>query len=133
MNVFDKHLLNLRFNVPRESPEDVLNKWNVFRKGICIDLDESLIQSWLKYCNVESNRCLNHKIDCWIKSSKCKQILLDLDDFDSDNNIYMKVCNYNSEKWTLDELDDLVTAFIKYFDNIMGYKAAFGCIELELI
>jgi hypothetical protein len=50
---------------------------------------------------------------------------------DIDNDIVMKqILNTETEKWTYDELDDLIYGFVKMANNYVKEQCVHGCIEM---
>jgi hypothetical protein len=133
----------IRFKLDNDVPEDFIKKW-VELKFKCegwtkTDCRKETIESWLKYCKIETNKKLPLLKRCEVgiggnDNTKHKQIRFrSYNAGRSDNNILInQIYNTNYEKWSIEELNDLINAFIMYAENyINGNMIGFIKIKIE--
>ena len=151
----------LKFYLYLDAPSNHLDKWNSIRYRLlpfCKDTNKSLsitpndiFNKWKSYCLLESNRKLplqdryyegdpvgdNNQINkqirpvepykligCWIETGEYYMGLK--------GEIRMKVIDGDDEKWTLEEIRDLLNAFVKTCDYYLSSHNVCGAdIVLE--
>ena len=145
MNVsLDNHRIRLRFKLDNDAPNEYRKLWNQLKYN-CersqSDEKEEIIQRWLSYCELESNKKLISLDRCeggistgqsnignkQIRFRKFSKIAL----YQDNDIVFDQVYNSDngSEKWSFDELDDLVTAFRKCANYYLSEECVRGWIE----
>ena len=119
---------------------------NIWIDGIHLKKDceynndnELIVKEWLVICKNESIRNLpylnrseggigdnNNKKHKQIRFRPLQNILF----FRADNDIVFDVSNTNEEKWSFDELDDLIYGFIKFSNKYVMADCIKGIIEM---
>ncbi len=150
MNILDTHIHYLRFRINCLATKKCIDKWKKIKQN-CENGNNVHIIEQIKNCCMSE---LNKKIkkldiveggfnvsdninDCEIH----KQIRFryyvnnntnNLTDnlIDIDNDIVLDVHNTDTEKWTYNELDDIIYAFIKICVDCMHTNCVDGCIEM---
>ena len=140
MNIPDTHIVRLRFKIDNDAPTQYMNRWNTLKKDCEYNNDNELIvKEWLVICKNEEIRNLpylnrseggignnNNKQNKQIRFRPYINILF----FRSDNDIVFDVSNTNEEKWSFDELDDLIYGFIKFSNKYVMADCIKGIIEM---
>lgn len=139
MNILDTHIYKLRFKLDFDAPDKYIEKWNKIKEESETTDNEYLVKEIKNNCKLESNKNLsylqinegglggnNNKIN--------KQIRFRFN-FNSnkfDNDILLDVLNSDlkNEKWTYEELDDILYSFIKVLNKRMCCQCISGCIEI---
>jgi len=140
---------SLRIRLDSDAPKEYVKKWNKF-KSICEGgnpKNNIIVNKILKYCELDQNKKLSildrlegglggndnllHKqirfrhcignvtLDGKIRNSNDNDIVLD------------QVISTPSEKWTYEELDDILHALIQTANHCLDEECVMGCIELE--
>jgi len=137
MNIFNTHIILLRFRIDYDAPKEYMDRWNELKKKCEYGKNKYIVKELLSYCKIQSvkdlpylNRCEggiggnNNEIH---KQIRFRCIGLGV----NDNHIVMdQVDNTDTEKWTLEQLDDIIYGFIKYANNYVMAECVNGCIEM---
>ena len=139
MNIFNTHIILLRFRIDYDAPKEYMDRWNELKKKCEYGENEYIVKELLSYCKIQSvkdlpylNRCEGgiggndnsiHKQIRFRSSFVCR---LGVDD----DIVMDQVDNTDTEKWTLEELDDIIYGFIKYANNYVMAECINGCIEM---
>ena len=142
MNIPDTHIVRLRFKIDNDAPKEYMNRWNTLKKDCEYNNDnetELIVKEWLAICKNETIRNLpylnrseggiggnNNKKHKQIRFRPLENIL----SFRTDNDIVFDVSNTNEEKWSFDELDDLIYGFIKFSNKYVMADCIKGIIEM---
>jgi len=143
MFILDTHIHKLRFRIDTDAPIDYMSRWKKLKYD-CDNGDNNYIVEKMKtYCKMVSNKTIpylqrteggfggndnimNKQIRfriCWCNSNN-SQI--------SDNDILLdQVNNTETEKWTYDELDDIIRALTKTFNYFVESECVNGVIEIS--
>lgn len=147
MSFFYTHYVKLRFNIYIDAPTQYINKWLQLKKRCENGEKENkqIVNEWLSYCNnlLIKNMPFLKRIEGGIggdcnytnKQLRFRQLLQYRQTYPShiidDNNIIIEdITSTENEKWTIDELDDLIVGFIKMANNYIGDNCVEGCIEI---
>ena len=137
MNIFNTHIILLRFRIDYDAPKEYMDRWNELKKKCEYGKNKYIVKELLSYCKIQSvkdlpylNRCEggigrnNNEIHKQIRFS-CIGLGV------NDNHIVMdQVDNTDTEKWTLEQLDGIIYGFIKYANNYVMAECVNGCIEM---
>ena len=141
MSITDTHNVVLRFRLDSDAPQKYIDKWKKL-KSICENDEKKIseiVVEWLQKCKKQSNKKLPvlKRSEGGIggnDNTKNKQIRFReiYDNTLKDNDIVLdQVYNTKKEKWTLDELDDLVYGFEEYANEYMDEECVRGVIEIK--
>jgi hypothetical protein len=136
MNIPDTHYVRLIFRIDPYVTKPYTDIWNALKKECEYNnANEEIVKEWLSMCKTEAvcNLSYLHCSEGGIGNFKSKQIRFrpfysDISGF-KDNYIIFDVQNSKEEKWTLDELDDLVYGFVKYSTEYVIKDCIQGSIE----
>ena len=142
MNVLNTHIHELRFYIDKDAPSEYMIRWNEF-KTICENGENKHIVEQLKsYCKLNINRDLPYlkkeegglggNDNLANKQIRFREYWGDNDyRYKRDNDIILhKITSTDNEKWTYDELDDLLRAFIKTANFNVKADWVNGCIGM---
>ena len=137
MNILKTHTHFLRFRIDSDAPDEYIKKWNKLKKD-CEDTNNKITVREIKNkCKLESNKNLPYLDRCEggfggnnNQINKQIRFRLELGQINRDNDILLDVINTNSEKWTYDELDDIIQSFIKVLNKKLSSECVNGCIEM---
>lgn len=143
MFILDTHIHKLRFRIDTDAPTDYMNRWKKLKYDCENGNNKYIVEKMKTYCKLESNKTIpylqrteggfggndnimNKQIRfriCWSNSNN-SQI--------SDNDIILdQVDNTETEKWTYDELDDIIRALTKTFNYFVESECINGVIEIS--
>lgn len=139
--LMNNYIHKLRFRLDSDAPLKFIEKFKTLKERIEIGDNSNFSLMIKKHCELESNKNLpilnrtegglggnNNKIH--------KQIRYKLKHFyKNENDIVLNVFNSDNidmdiEKWTYEELDDIINSFISVLNLYMGTECINGCIEL---
>lgn len=141
MNILDSYEHTLRFRLDTDAPQDYMKRWENLKQE-CENHkrnNNTFFQHWKQKCSLLSNINLpildrvegglggnNNTVDKQLRfrSGFGNSVVI------KDHDIVMNIYNSDTEKWTYEELDDLINAFVKTANYIMREKCVSGCIEL---
>ena len=141
MDILDSHIHKLRFRLDRDAPTDFKKRWKKFKRDCENGNNEQIVEHWKGYCKLEQNRILPYldRIEGGIGGNNNtihKQIRFrfgtwrTLGIYDDADIVMDRIENTTTERWTYEELDDLVDAFIKTANNNVEEECVKGCIEM---
>lgn len=140
--ILDSYRHKLRFRIDPYAPKPWMDRWKQF-KNACESGERTvydIVKQWKSNCRLNSNNNIpllnrseggiggnNNKIHKQIRFRN----YFPRDLTKRDNDIVMdQIYNTETEKWTYDELDDLICAFIKTANLHVKEECVFGCIEM---
>ena len=137
----ETHDIKLRFKIDGDAPKAYIKRWMNLKQKCESGDNKQIILEWLQYCKLESVRNLPYleRAEGGIggdDNSKNKQIrfrdgILKLSKNDKDNDIVLdQVYSTNEEKWTFEELDDLIIGFRLYTNEWVHEECIKGYIEM---
>lgn len=134
--LLDNYIHQLRFRIDTDAPPKYLNKFKKLKYEI-ENLNNQHFSFQIKEkCKLLINQNLNilDRFEGGLGGDNNitdKQIRYRTKPYyQNDNDILIYVQNSNIEKWTYEELDDIILSFIKVCNNYMDTKCVNGCIEL---
>jgi hypothetical protein len=147
MSFFYTHNVKLRFNIYIDAPRQYVTKWLKLKEKCESGEKENkqIVYEWLSYCNNPSIKKMPFLKrleggiggDCNYtnKQLRFRQLLPFRQTYPSytidDKNIVIEdITSTEQEKWTIEELDDLILGFIKMANDYIGENCVEGCIEL---
>ena len=136
----------IKFTIDNNAPKDFIKLWKEL-KNKCEtwtknDCRKEIINSWLKYCKIETNKNLPFLDRCELSiggndNIKNKQIRfrqrVEQKSFSDNDIIIDQIYNTDYEKWTFQELHDIINAFKVYASNYINLKGGInGSIEFKI-
>ena len=135
----DTHIIHLRFKINSNESQFNKDKWLKF-KNICESgKNKEVVEDWLQNCRIESVKNLPYlnRSEGGVggnNNQKNKQLRFRKEQKYSwkiDNDIvFDNIISGENEKWTLDELDDLIRGFRRIANEYVGENCIEGCIEM---
>ena len=139
MEISEKYSYKLRFRIDDFIASKYIEKWLMSKRDCESGENKNIIEKWISYCKLESNRSLPYldRAEGGIggdDNNKNKQIRFRSSlGAKNDNDIVIdEIHNGQEEKWTYDELFDLIYGFVTLMDNTICEECVNGCIEMYL-
>ena len=143
MSLPETHKITLRFRIDGDAPKEYIDRW-LKLKQICenstkTSSNKEIVIEWLQNCTLESVKNLPYLNRCEggigrDSNLKNKQIRFRdriLYKMDKDNDIVLdQVDSTDEEKWTLEELDDLIRGFRRFANKRVEADCVKGYIEM---
>ena len=124
--------MQIKFTIDNDAPEDFIKLWEELKNKcegrIKTDCKKQIIDSWLKYCKIETNKNLPLLNRCELgiggnDNIKNKQIRFRNRCKKLDNDIIIdQIYNTDYEKWNFEELHDLINAFKVFAEDYINSK-----------
>jgi hypothetical protein len=142
--MLDTHTHKLIFRIDNGCPEDYFERWKKI-KSDCEEYDNKYIIDKMKtYCKLEQNKNIPYlqREEGGIGGNNNNQINKQMRFFRTldphmclyynDKVIILdQITNTDAEKWSYDELDDLIRAFTKTFNYFVESECVNGSIEMS--
>lgn len=137
MNILDTHIYKLRFKLDFDAPDNYIEKWNKLKKECETTNNKIIVDEIKNYCKLESNKNLPYLKRCEGGLGGNDNIInkqirfrFNFGSIKFDDDILLDVENTKIEKWTYDELDDIIRSFIIVLNKRMSCECVNGCIEI---
>ena len=139
MNILDTHIYKLRFKLDFDAPDKYIEKWNKIKEESETTNNEYLVEEIKNNCKLESNKNLPYlqRNEGGLgannnQNNKQIRFRFNFNSYKFDNDILLDVLNSDlkNEKWTYEELDDILRSFIKVLNKKMSCECVKGCIEI---
>ena len=142
MNIFDTHDYKLRFYIDKDAPDNCMKKWNKFKLKCERGDNKQIVEQIKSYCKLPQNKNIpylnrveggmggNNNIihkQIRFRNGKLWSKLPKYNDFDI---IFDRIENTDIEKWTNEELDDIIYGFIKTANYNIEAECVNGSIEM---
>lgn len=142
--ILNTHIHKLRFCIDKDAPKDYMNKWNKLKYDCENGGNKYIIEIMKTYCKLEQNKNIPYlqRVEGGIGGNdniKNKQMRFRmgmedwkkyLPDYMDNDIILQEIINGNTEKWSYEELDDIIRALTKTFNYFVGSECIKGVIEL---
>jgi hypothetical protein len=139
MSIPDTHIINLRFKIDGDAPQEYIDKWLKLKFKCENGENKEIVEDWLYNCKLQSvknmpylNRCEggiggdNNLINKQLRFREKQLYSMYIDnDIVIDN-----IISSEQEKWILEELYDLIRGFRRIANNYVGADCIKGCIEM---
>jgi hypothetical protein len=133
-------MIHLRFKLDSDAPKEYIKRW-LKLKSICESGEnKKIVEDWLQNCQIESIKNMPYLNRCeggigGDDNLKNKQLRFRDKEpkysWKIDNDIvFDNIISGENEKWTLDELDDLIRGFRRIANNYVESDCIKGCIEM---
>jgi hypothetical protein len=145
MDIIPTHVHQLRFRIDSNAPNMFIEKWIKIKNKCENENDPTAIRKiaeQIKYhCVIQSNKDLPHleRVEGLLggnDNQTDKQIRFRMETIwyvgriSTDSDIVICISDTETQKWTYDELDDIVRAFIITMNHKLHAECISGCIEL---
>jgi len=143
MNILNTHNHRLVFSIDNDAPEEYMKRWKEFKLKCESGNNKYIIEQIKDYCKLEKNKTMpylnrneggmggnNNIIHKQIRFRQCYS-WSGLSKYVDNNIIFDQIVNTEQEKWTYDELDDLIYAFIKTANYNVKAECVNGYIEMR--
>lgn len=141
MSLPETHKITLRFRIDGDAPKEYIDRWLELKTNCENGNNENIVFFWLENCTLESvknlpylNRCeggIGGNNNLKNKQMRFRDGILKLSKIDKDNDILLdEVDSTDEEKWTLEELDDLIRGFRKFANKRVKADCVKGYIEM---
>jgi len=134
------HNHTLVFSINTDAPVDYLNRWKELKYKCETGDNEDIVENIKGYCKLECNENLPYlnRSEGGLgggNNSTNKQIRFRTDiieEYKKDNDIVLEDidCDTTMNKWTYQELDDLIYAFIKSANKYVKAECVTGYIKM---
>lgn len=137
MFILDTHIYKLRFRIDTDAPTDYMNRWKKLKYDCDNGDNKYIVEEMKTYCKLESNKTLPYlqRTEGGFGGNDNimnKQIRFRICWSNIDNDIILdQVDNTETEKWTYDELDDIIRALTKTFNYFVESECVNGVIEIS--
>lgn len=135
----EKYKLTIKFKLDSDAPSKYREHWNKLKENFEFNRGGEL-KNWLQYCKITSNKLLPilDRAEGGIGGNnniKNKQIRFRgwPKPTNDDYIVFAQICDSSNgiEKWSIDELDDLILAFTKACNHyLQTNEAVHGCYEI---
>lgn len=139
MNILDTHIYKLRFKLDFDATEKYIKKWNKIKKESETTNNKFLVEEIKNNCKLESNKNLPYlqRNEGGLggdnnQNNKQIRFRFNFNSYKFDDDILLSVLNSDlkNEKWSYEELDDILRSFIKVLNKKMSCECVNGCIEI---
>ena len=133
MNILETHTHTLRFRIDSDAPTKYIERWKEIKRE-CENSDNKYIVEQIKNnCRIASNKALPYLKRCegglgGNNNILDKQIRFRMEKYE--NVILLHPSNSETQKWTYDELDDIIRSFTIVLNDKMRSQCINGCIEM---
>jgi hypothetical protein len=136
--MLNTHNHRLVFCIDDDAPEEYIKRWNEFKLKCESGKNKHIVEQIKEYCKLETNKALPYlnRMEGGIggdNNMTHKQLRFRNSIFGIKGNdiIFDQVINTDTEKWTYDELDDIIYAFIKTANYNVNADCVRGYIEMK--
>lgn len=142
MNVLNTHIHELRFYIDKDVRLEYIKRWNEFKTKCENGENKHIVEQLKSYCRLNINKDLPYlkreeggaggNDNLANKQIRFRDYWSDKDyRYKRDNDIILhEITSTDNEKWTYDELDDLLRAFIKTANFNIKADCVNGCIGM---
>jgi hypothetical protein len=138
MSILNTHNHRLVFCIDYDAPEEYIKRWNEFKSKCESGKNKHIVEQIKEYCKLETNKIMPYlnRMEGGIGGDNNvihKQLRFRNSIFDINDNhvIFDQVMNTDIEKWTYDELDDVIYAFTKTANYNVKADCVRGYIEMR--
>ena len=138
MNILNTHNHRLVFCIDDDAPEEYIKHWNEFKLKCESGKNKHIVEQIKEYCKLETNKAMPYlnRSEGGIggdknmihKQLRFRNSIVDIKD---NHIIFDQVINTDTEKWTYDELDDVIYGFIKTANYNVKDDCVSGYIEMR--
>jgi len=139
MNILDTHIYKLRFKLDSDATEKYIEKLNKIKEESETTDNKYLVEEIKNKCKLESNKNLPYlqRNEGGLggnnnQNNKQIRFRFNFNSYKFDDDILLSVLNSDlkNEKWSYEELDDILRSLIKVLNKKMYRECVKGCIEI---
>ena len=136
MNILETHRHTLRFGLDSDAPTIYIERWKEIKMKCENGNNKYVVEQIKNNCKILSNKNLPYLERCegglgGNDNLLNKQIRFRMKTrIKYDNDILLHISNTKTQKWSYDELDDIVRSFTIVLNNKMRSPCINGCIEM---
>ena len=128
------HTISLRFKIDSNASQKYINNWIKF-KNICgSGNNKEIVKNWLSNCRINSVKNMPYLQQSEGGIGGCNNLIHKQIRFRQNlvylNDTLFDIYNSDTEEWLLEELDDLIRAFIIIANIAICAECVNGCIEI---
>ena len=135
MNILDTHIYKLRFKLDYDATEKYIEKWNKIKEESETTDNKYLVEEIKNKCKLESNKNLPYlqRNEGGLggnnnQNNKQIRFRFNFNSYKFDDDILLSVLNSDlkNEKWSYEELDDILRSLIKVLNKKMSRECERG-------
>lgn len=136
MNILETHRHTLRFRIDSDAPTKYIEIWKEIKMKCENGNNKYVVEQIKNNCKIVSNKNLPYLERCegglgGNDNLLNKQIRFRMEEsVKYDNDILLHISNTETQKWSYDELDDIIRSFTIVLNNKMRSPCINGCIEM---
>jgi len=136
MNILETHTHTLRFRIDSDAPTKYIERWKEIKMECENSGNQYVVEQIKNNCRIASNKALPYLKSCegglgGNNNILDKQIRFRMEtSVKYDNDILLRISNTEIQKWTYDELDDIIRSFTIVLNDKMRSPCINGCIEM---
>lgn len=130
------HTISLRFKIDSDASQKYINNWINFKNVCESGNNKEIVKNWLSNCKINSIKNMPYLERSEGGIGGCKNLIHKQIRFRQnlvylkDNDIVFDIYNSDKEEWLLEELDDLIRAFVIIANIAICADCVNGCIEI---
>ena len=136
MFLLDTHTHKLRFRIDANVSSECIHLWNKIKFECTNGMNKRVVDKMKTFSRVESNQrlpylpCAEGGIGHANKQIRFRMIAGPITMDNTDDIILDQIYNAEQEKWTYEEIDDIIYSLIKTFNYFVRCDCVEGVIEL---
>jgi len=143
MSILDTHTHKLIFRINSDATKDYVNRWKEIKRHCENGNNKYIVEQMKTYCKLEQNKNIpylqreeggiggdNNSINKQIRFFTLFPTCIPLN-YNNKDIVLEQITSTDSEKWTYEELDDLIYAFTKTFNYFINSDCITGVIEMS--
>ena len=144
MFILETHLHKLLFRIDNGAPKKYINRWEKIKHDCEQGDNKYIIEKMKTYCKLNENKNIpylireeggiggnNNIINKQIRFFRSWHIIPS--NYNTNVIIFDQIINTDTEKWSYEELDDIIYGLIKTFNYFMETECIQGVIEISNI
>jgi hypothetical protein len=142
MNIQNNYTHKFRFTILNNVSIEVMNRWEQFKKKCERGNNKSIVQEWKLKCKLKTNQDLPYLIrseggmggdnNLIHKQIRFREVYNGHYKFVDNDILFDYIQDTKIEKWSYNELDDLLSAFCKIANNYVQADCVDGTLKLNL-
>jgi hypothetical protein len=128
------HTISLRFKIDSNASQKYINNWIKFKNVCASGNNKEIVKNWLSNCRINSVKNMPYLQQSEGGIGGCNNLIHKQIRFRQNlvylNDILFDIYNSDKEEWLLEELDDLIRAFIIIANIAICAECVNGCIEI---
>ena len=147
MSILNTYIHKLVFRIDKDAPKEFVKRWQEFKLKCEGGENKHIVEQIKDYCKLEKNKKLPYlnrseggmggDENLLHKQIRFRHIFMgqklngiDISNYNDDDIVFNEIISTDSDKWTYEELDDLIYAFIKTSNYNVEADCVKGYIEM---